>query len=138
MRVFFTAGCAYFHLIFVFLTENFIYVVNRDSVFGFSNYLTIFVHEIPVTSTLWIPNNQKTEVLSPKIFFIIQRCSARQEIGFHQQPFSPCFRLAFHDCIGGCDGCINLQQTENNGLADIVGQLEEVYSRNKLKKLISR
>ncbi len=25
-------------------------------------------------------------------------------------------RLLFHDCVGGCDGCIDLTNTENNGL----------------------
>eukprot|EP00121_Abeoforma_whisleri_P016164 Awhi_evm1s14843 len=33
-------------------------------------------------------------------------------------------RLSFHDCVGGCDGCINLNNPENNGLGPIVDTLE--------------
>ena len=50
----------------------------------------------------------------------------------------PVYRLAFHDCIGGCDGCINLRQVANTGLAEIISQLEEVYLQNRYKKIISR
>jgi len=41
-------------------------------------------------------------------------------------------RLAFHDCVGekGCDGCINVEDSSNNGLADLVAQLETVYQDN--------
>ncbi len=36
-------------------------------------------------------------------------------------------RLAFHDCVGGvCDGCINLDNDSNNGLADVIIKLEEL------------
>jgi hypothetical protein len=47
-------------------------------------------------------------------------------------------RLAFHDCVGGCDGCLNLDQTDNNGLAPIVTALEAVYQSNNLSSIISR
>jgi len=37
-------------------------------------------------------------------------------------------RLAFHDCVGGkCDGCINLNNAANNGLADVIEELEDLY-----------
>ena len=28
----------------------------------------------------------------------------------------PVVRLAFHDCVGGCDGCVDLDEPDNNGL----------------------
>ena len=36
--------------------------------------------------------------------------------------------VAYHDCIGenGCDGCINLDDPNNNGLQGIVGRLENL------------
>jgi len=37
-------------------------------------------------------------------------------------------RLSFHDCVGGCDGCINPNDPGNNGLAGIVQTLEAVYT----------
>ena len=33
----------------------------------------------------------------------------------------------FHDCIGGCDGCLNFDNPDNAGLAVIVEALEKVY-----------
>ena len=50
---------------------------------------------------------------------------------------SPKFvRLAFHDCVGGCDGCVNLSNPENFGLdipidalAPIVSQYSDVLTR---------
>uniref|UniRef100_A0A6V1P7P8 Plant heme peroxidase family profile domain-containing protein n=1 Tax=Heterosigma akashiwo TaxID=2829 RepID=A0A6V1P7P8_HETAK len=35
-------------------------------------------------------------------------------------------RLAFHDCIGGCDGCVDLTNKENNGLLAAVNELEDL------------
>ena len=36
--------------------------------------------------------------------------------------------VAYQDCIGenGCDGCINLDDPDNNGLQGIVGRLENL------------
>ncbi|CAH1780591.1 unnamed protein product [Owenia fusiformis] len=36
-------------------------------------------------------------------------------------------RLAFHDCVGGCDGCINHNNPENAGLRFYTNQLDSVY-----------
>lgn len=47
-------------------------------------------------------------------------------------------RLSFHDCTGGCDGCINLNNADNNGLSDIISTLETVYSDNSYSDIISR
>ena len=33
----------------------------------------------------------------------------------------------FHGCVGGCHGCINLNQADNQGLAKIVEALEQIY-----------
>ena len=65
-------------------------------------------------------------------------------------------RLSFHDCVGnmesgihemhqfshmykgGCDGCINKEDTFNNGLFNLVADLEEVYISNGFRNLLSR
>ena len=47
-------------------------------------------------------------------------------------------RLSFHDCVGGCDGCLNLDNEDNAGLEDIVTLLEEVYADNNFSELLSR
>ena len=33
-------------------------------------------------------------------------------------------RLAFHDCVGGCDGCLNMDNDDNAGLEEPIEELE--------------
>ena len=53
---------------------------------------------------------------------------------------APAVRLGFHDCVGGCDGCLNLNNKDNAGLANLTQELEEVYADPDLgyNKLLSR
>ncbi len=37
-------------------------------------------------------------------------------------------RAAFHDCMGGCDGSINIVNTDNRGLEDFVKKLTDAYT----------
>ena len=39
----------------------------------------------------------------------------------------------FHDCVGGCNGCIKFNNTDNNGLAPAVSNLTTLYTTNKFK-----
>jgi len=41
-------------------------------------------------------------------------------------------RLTFHDCVGGCDGCINFDNADNAGLEDIVADLEVQYDSDTI------
>ncbi len=34
---------------------------------------------------------------------------------------------AFHDCVTICDGCLNMTDSSNAGLQDIIDDLEELY-----------
>jgi len=47
-------------------------------------------------------------------------------------------RLSFHDCVGGCDGCVNIENDSNNGLADLIAALDLVYDENDFKDILSR
>jgi len=53
-------------------------------------------------------------------------------------------RLIFHDCVGnGCDGCINMNMTDNRGLQTYIDQVEGLYTsghvdETPLAELISR
>merc|ERR1712013_849355 len=47
-------------------------------------------------------------------------------------------RLAFHDCVGGCDGCLNVNNPDNAGLADLVDSLDTVYTTNGYDSVLSR
>merc|ERR1712172_284306 len=38
-------------------------------------------------------------------------------------------RLAFHDCVGGCDGCIDKVNLANAGLEPFVNTLEPIFKR---------
>ncbi len=37
-------------------------------------------------------------------------------------------RAAFHDCVTVCDGCINITDSSNAGLADVVDALEVLWT----------
>ena len=50
---------------------------------------------------------------------------------------SPISHHYSHD-LGGCDGCLNVNDTHNNGLADLVANLETVYQANNFSAVISR
>lgn len=40
-------------------------------------------------------------------------------------------RLGFHDCIGGCDGCVDLTDPDNNGLDIPINSLNSIVSKWK-------
>ena len=37
-------------------------------------------------------------------------------------------RIGFHDCVGGCDGCLNVDNDSNAGLSGIVATLEDLFN----------
>jgi Peroxidase len=47
-------------------------------------------------------------------------------------------RLNFHDCVGGCDGCVNLNDPSNVGLSNIIQTLDSIYRSNGYGPYISR
>jgi len=47
-------------------------------------------------------------------------------------------RLAFHDCVGGCDGCLNINDPDNKGLETVIADLETVYQDEGFSDIISR
>jgi len=47
-------------------------------------------------------------------------------------------RLAFHDCVGGCNGCININNEDNAGLPDLVATLDTLYTSNNLDAVLTR
>merc|ERR1712025_1500530 len=55
-----------------------------------------------------------------------------------QSALATMVRLSFHDCVGGCDGCINIENDSNNGLADLVAALDTVYLENGFNETLSR
>jgi len=42
-------------------------------------------------------------------------------------------RLGFHDCVGGCNGCINFNNPDNNGLKPAVDTLNALYVKNNFQ-----
>jgi cytochrome c peroxidase len=54
--------------------------------------------------------------------------------GLGPQPLlAKCVRLAFHDCVGGCDGVIDLKQHGNEGLDVPINQLQGLYNAFEAK-----
>ena len=43
--------------------------------------------------------------------------------------------LGFHDCVGGCNGCINFNNPDNNGLKPAVDNLTKLYIANGYKNI---
>ena len=43
------------------------------------------------------------------------------------QPIAKLVRLAFHDCVEKCDGCLNLDNPSNGGLDSIFSEVNDVY-----------
>jgi catalase (peroxidase I) len=43
-------------------------------------------------------------------------------------PSAKLVRLAFHDCVGGCDGCINFDNPDNNGLMQTYFRINTMYN----------
>ena len=40
-------------------------------------------------------------------------------------------RLSFHDCVGGCDGCVNVGQAANIGLGRIFDMLDKDWESQR-------
>ena len=52
--------------------------------------------------------------------------------------FAHCVRIAFHDCVGGCDGCINRANPGNAGpMLETLDAMDEIYEE-KVEKKMSR
>jgi hypothetical protein len=48
------------------------------------------------------------------------------------QPLGPKFvRLGFHDCVGGCDGCVDLRNPDNGGLDFPIAALESIVEEHE-------
>ena len=55
--------------------------------------------------------------------------SAIEDLINGQPELSPKFvRLGFHDCVGGCDGCVDMTNADNNGLETPISALSNVVS----------
>jgi hypothetical protein len=49
------------------------------------------------------------------------------------------FFTGFHSCVGGCNGCLNLDNIFNKGLTKAVSKIEQFYTANNLgQDIISR
>ena len=44
-------------------------------------------------------------------------------------------RLGFHDCVGGCDGCVDLRNADNNGLSVPIDALDPIVEKHEDKQL---
>jgi hypothetical protein len=45
-------------------------------------------------------------------------------------------RLAFHDCVGGCNGCVDLTNPDDNGLDIAINVLEPIVQQFSLTELL--
>ena len=54
------------------------------------------------------------------------------DITFRKNILNILSSAGFHDCVGGCDGCLNLVNPQNAGLDITVTALEQIYQTNVL------
>merc|ERR1740128_1271050 len=55
-----------------------------------------------------------------------------------QSNLATALRLSFHDCVGGCDGCLNINNEDNAGLEATIAALDTVYTDNGYDSVLSR
>ena len=47
---------------------------------------------------------------------------------FVLQPTAKLIRLVLHDCVTHCDGCLDLNNPDNNGLSEIYQEVNMLYN----------
>ena len=58
------------------------------------------------------------------------RAEVRKLIEESERELIPKFlRMGFHDCVGGCDGCIDLTNPDNKGLREPIEALHPIYKK---------
>merc|ERR1719209_2624530 len=84
---------------------------------SFAFFLLAIVSE----ETTWsreIPTRSKVEEIEQELDKVIKK-----------KKLPAAVRLAFHDCVGGCDGCIDKDKPNNAGLEPFVKALEPTFKR---------
>merc|ERR1719209_2216597 len=84
---------------------------------SFAFFLLAIVSE----ETTWsreIPTRSKVEEIEQELDKVIET-----------KKLPAAVRLAFHDCVGGCDGCIDKDKPNNAGLEPFVKALEPTFKR---------
>merc|ERR1711990_538484 len=84
---------------------------------SFAFFLLAIVSE----ETTWsreIPTRSKVEEIEQELDKVIEK-----------KKLPAAVRLAFHDCVGGCDGCIDPDKPANAGLEPFVKALEPTFKR---------
>merc|ERR1719209_801127 len=84
---------------------------------SFAFFLLAIVSE----ETTWsreIPTRSKVEEIEQELDKVIEK-----------KKLPAAVRLAFHDCVGGCDGCIDKDKPNNAGLEPFVKALEPTFKR---------
>jgi len=75
--------------------------------------------------------NNKSPDLSPADPEQIKQIKEDLGRGIKEELLPTLVRFGFHSCVGGCKGCINIDDPDNAGLQDVFDPLEEVYKNGK-------
>merc|ERR1719209_2567348 len=84
---------------------------------SFAFFLLVIVSE-EITWSKEIPTRSKVEEIEQELDKVIEK-----------KKLPAAVRLAFHDCVGGCDGCIDPDNPGNAGLRPFVDTLEPIFKR---------
>jgi hypothetical protein len=89
------------------------------------------------SNSFQIQQDQHLDVVVPAVATIAQ---AIRDLIAQNELMGPKFvRLGFHDCVGGCDGCVDLTNPENAGLSIPIDALQPIVAEHESADLgISR
>ncbi len=61
----------------------------------------------------------------------------QQDLGDLNNNIAPFVRFAFHSCVGGCTGCINMALSDNRGLQKPLDRLNAAYINATIVPILS-
>ena len=93
------------------------------------------------------PTQQRSSSAAPKFivedpfaFTVVEQTwiNIRRLISGNQDLLGMFLRLSFHDCVGGCDGCVDLTDPDNKGLDFPIELLDQVVASLPPNSFITR
>lgn len=96
----------------------------------------IQVMSMPTSTTEDVGHVEEDDIpqINPTKYIGLDLREAVEALIVHsEREFIPKFlRLGFHDCVGGCDGCVDMNNPDNAGLLEAIEHLATLYNTFKV------
>jgi hypothetical protein len=86
-----------------------------------------FTTKSPTPGSESLPTNSPKT--NPEVFLAMAKTDITDLISSNPILAPKFVRMGFHDCVGGCDGCIDLSNPDNNGLDIPISALEDIVHK---------